>query len=189
MPHHHLCTSEIGEDIMNQTEPIESAPALDVVAWINTPKPLSLLQLKGKVVVIHAFQMLCPGCVAHGIPQATAIYELYAKEDVQVIGLHTVFEHHDVMTIDALKVFIAEYRIPFPIAIDSPSDSNAIPKTMARYQMRGTPTIIVLDKNGRLRLNHFGRISDMQIGSFIGTLLAENNGLLMSGGDAGCSVK
>lgn len=189
MSHHHLCTSEIGEDIMNQTEPIESAPALDVVAWINTPKPLSLLQLKGKVVVIHAFQMLCPSCVAHGIPQATAIYELYAKEDVQVIGLHTVFEHHDVMTIDALKVFIAEYRIPFPIAIDSPSDSNAIPKTMARYQMRGTPTIIVLDKNGRLRLNHFGRISDMQIGSFIGSLLVENNSLLMSGGDAGCLIK
>lgn len=168
---------------MTQTERSDLAPALDVVSWINTPKPFTLSQLKGKVVVIHAFQMLCPGCVTHGIPQAGAIYELYAEEDLQVIGLHTVFEHHDVMTSDALKAFVAEYRIPFPVAIDRPSESGDIPKTMARYQMRGTPTIIVLDKKGSVRLNHFGRMSDMQIGSLIGSLLAENSDLLLSGED------
>lgn len=165
---------------MTQTERSELAPALDVVSWVNTPNPLTLPQLKGKVVVIHAFQMLCPGCVTHGIPQSGAIYDLYAEEDVQVIGLHTVFEHHDVMTIDALKAFVAEYRIPFPIAVDRPSESGAIPMTMARYQMGGTPTIIVLDKKGRFRLNHFGRMSDMKIGSIIGGLLAENGGVFLS---------
>lgn len=164
---------------MTQTERSDLAPELDVVSWINTPTPFTLAQLKGKVVVIHAFQMLCPGCVTHGIPQAGAISELFAEDDVQVMGLHTVFEHHDVMTSAALKAFIAEYRIPFPVAIDRPSESDAIPKTMARYQMRGTPTIIVLDKKGSVRLNHFGRISDMKIGSLIGSLLAENSDLLL----------
>jgi peroxiredoxin len=162
---------------MNQSDRSDLAPALDTVAWINTLEPLILSELKGKVVVIHAFQMLCPGCVAHGIPQATTIHHLYAKEAVQVIGLHTVFEHHDVMTIDALKVFVEEYRITFPIAIDTPSDSGFIPKTMASYQMKGTPTLIVLDKSSRVRLNHFGRISDMQVGSLIGSLLAETSEL------------
>jgi peroxiredoxin len=162
---------------MIQTPINNVAPALDVVAWINTTEPLTLSHLKGKVVVIHAFQMLCPGCVTHSIPQASAIFETYAKEDVQVIGLHTVFEHHNVMTFDALKAFVAEYRIRFPIAFDTPSESNAIPKTMAKYQMRGTPTLIVLDKNGKVQLNHFGRISDMQIGSLIGGLLAQGNEL------------
>jgi peroxiredoxin len=131
---------------MIQTNKNNLAPVMDTVAWINTPKPLILSQLKGKVVVIHAFQMLCPGCVSHGIPQASAIYNLYAKEDVQVIGLHTVFEHHEVMTVDALKVFVSEYKIAFPIAVDKPSESGLIPNTMASYQMRGTPTLIVLDK-------------------------------------------
>ena len=153
------------------------APELETVAWINTPKPLSLSELKGKVVVIHAFQMLCPGCVTHGIPQASAIYDLYTREQVEVIGLHTVFEHHDVMTINALKAFASEYRIPFPIAVDQASESHPIPKTMARYQMRGTPTLIVLDKEGKIRLNHFGRLSDMQVGSFIGGLLSEESHL------------
>lgn len=166
---------------MNQSDRRDLAPALSAIAWINSFEPLILSELKGKVVVIHAFQMLCPGCVAHGIPQAMSIHNLYAKEDVQVIGLHTVFEHHDVMTIDALKVFVSEYRITFPVAIDTPSDTNVIPKTMAEYQMRGTPTLIVIDKLGRVRLNHFGQIGDLQVGSLIGSLLTETNELSLPG--------
>jgi peroxiredoxin len=151
------------------------APPLDTVAWLNSAQPLTLAGLRGKVVVIHAFQMLCPGCVAHGIPQASAIDELYRQQDVQVIGLHTVFEHHDVMTQDALSAFVHEYNIQFPIAIDRPADIGPIPHTMANYQMQGTPTLIILDKKGYIRLNHLGRISDMQVGNIIGRLLAENN--------------
>jgi hypothetical protein len=118
------------------------------------------------------------------IPQASAIYNLYAKEDVQVIGLHTVYEHHEVMTVDALKVFVSEYKIAFPIAVDKPLESGLIPNTMASYQMRGTPTLIVLDKESRVRLNYFGRISDMQVGNLIGSLLAEDSGLLSSDTDS-----
>jgi len=151
------------------------APPLDTVAWLNSDRPLTLAELRGKVVVIHAFQMLCPGCVMHGIPQASAIYELYRQQDVQVIGLHTVFEHHDVMTPNALGAFIHEYKLLFPIAIDTPSDIESIPHTMANYHMQGTPTLIILDKKGYVRLHHFGRISDMQVGNIIGRLLEEND--------------
>lgn len=151
------------------------APSMDTVAWLNSSSPLTLAELKGKVVVIHAFQMLCPGCVLHGIPQASAIYELYKEQDVQVIGLHTVFEHHEVMTCEALNAFVHEYHILFPIAIDRPSDTGAIPHTMENYQMQGTPTLIILDKKGYIRLNHFGRMSDMQVGNIIGRLLEEKN--------------
>jgi len=94
---------------------------------------------------------------------------------LNAFGLHTVFEHHDVMTQDALAAFTYEYNIPFPIAIDTPSDNESIPHTMGNYQMQGTPTLIILDKKGYVRLNHFGRISDMQVDSIIGRLLEENN--------------
>ena len=39
--------------------------------------------------------MLCPGCVSHGIPQAKRIAETSSKDDVAVIGVQTVFEHHE----------------------------------------------------------------------------------------------
>ena len=150
------------------------APEIEAEEWLNTSAPLSLNNLRGKVVVIHAFQMLCPGCVLHGIPQTSAIHEMYSQEkNVQVIGLHSVFEHHTVMDIDALKAFVHEYQLPFPIAVDKPSESNAIPVTMQKFSLKGTPSLILVDKKGRIRLNHFGRLSDMEIGYLIGMLLHE----------------
>lgn len=147
------------------------APELEATAWLNVSTPLVLSELRGKVVVIHAFQMLCPGCVAEGIPQAVNIHQVFADEDVQVIGLHTVFEHHEAMNLNALTAFSGEYRLPFPIAVDAPSTTGSIPLTMEKYKMQGTPTLIVIDQQGRLRLNHFGRIGDMKVGSLIGGLL------------------
>ncbi len=157
------------------------APELAVQSWLNTPKPLTLSALRGKVVVIHAFQMLCPGCVSHGIPQASAIHALFSHDEVQVIGLHTVFEHHQVMSVDALTAFVDEYGLSFPIAVDKPSTSGPIPQTMNSYHMRGTPTLIILDQQGQVRLNHFARLSDMQVGNFIGRLLAQKNTSLLPG--------
>lgn len=166
------------------------APELQVAAWLNTAQPLSLRQLRGKVVAVHAFQMLCPGCVSHGIPQAKTIRSNFDEQDVAVIGLHSVFEHHDAMTAKALEAFVHEYRIQFPVAIDRPSPRGAVPMTMAQYQLRGTPTLLVIDRQGRLRLNHFGRADDMQVGALIGQLLAEApSGVEVHCDDTACSIR
>ncbi|GJM12525.1 MAG: hypothetical protein DHS20C12_09280 [Pseudohongiella sp.] len=159
---------------MNQQQSV-AAPELEACHWINCEDPLSITQLRGTVIVLHAFQMLCPGCVAHGIPQASAIHALYSKERVQVIGIHTVFEHHEVMTIEALEAFVEEYGLRFPIVVDSPSDSSAVPLTMSKYQLRGTPSLVLIDKWGNIRANHFGRLSDMEVGNLIGQLLTEED--------------
>jgi hypothetical protein len=44
------------------------APELTVAQWFNTPTPLSLEGLRRRVVFLHTFQMLCPGCVSLAIP-------------------------------------------------------------------------------------------------------------------------
>ena len=46
------------------------APELSVSQWFNTDEDITLLGLRGKVVVIEAFQMLCPGCVTHGFARS-----------------------------------------------------------------------------------------------------------------------
>jgi peroxiredoxin len=152
------------------------APELQISQWLNTSAPISLSQLRGRVVVLHAFQMLCPGCVAHGLPQATLIRETFPENEVAVIGLHTVFEHHAVMTADALRAFVHEYRLSFPIGIDMPAQRGAIPKTMSAYELRGTPSLVLIDRDGAVRLNHFGRIDDMRVGAIIGQLVAQPGG-------------
>jgi peroxiredoxin len=146
---------------------------LSTSKWFNTPQSFTLSELRGKVVVLFAFQMLCPGCVTRSIPQAIKMHEILSKSEVAVVGIHTVFEHHSVMTEDALEVFIHEYRILFPVAADKPSLESDIPQTMQALNLQGTPSIIVLDRQGHIRLNHFGHVDDLLIGSVIGSLLAE----------------
>ena len=157
-----------------ETSSLEAAPTLQVIQWFNTAGPLDLDALRGKVVVLHAFQMLCPGCVHHGIPQMQRIQRQFNAADVAVIGLHTVFEHHNVMSPEALTVFIDENRLTFPIGVDTPDREGGCPLTMRTYKMKGTPTLILIDRQGRQRFHLFGQENDLGVGSAIGQLLAES---------------
>ncbi len=122
--------------------------------------------------MLHAFQMLCPACVTRATPQASAVAECFAADDFQLIGLHTVFEHHRVMDVDALRVYVAEFRVPFPIAIDQPAENGPVPVTMAKLGLQGTPSTVLVDRAGNISLSHFGVLSDMQLGAMVGQLLA-----------------
>jgi len=162
-------TGEI--DMSTENKPVP-APELKISQWFNAPKSLNLADLRGKVVVIEAFQMLCPGCVSHGLPQAQTVFQTFDREQVEVIGIHTVFEHHDAMKPVSLEAFLYEYRIAFPVGVDKVSSSGEIPQTMAAYELRGTPSLVVIDQLGQIRQQHFGQIPDMVIGAQIATLLA-----------------
>ena len=149
------------------------APPLAVAHWLNADAPLTLKALRGRVVLLHAFQMLCPGCVAHGLPQAAKVYDMFDRRDLVVIGLHTVFEHHAVTGVEALKAFAHEYRLRFPIGVDTPAPRGPIPLTMQAYELGGTPSVVLIDRQGRIRLNQLGRVDDMALGALIGELMAD----------------
>lgn len=170
-------TSRFGIEIVPAGD-ARAAPEWTVETWLNHSGELSLGKLRGRVVVMHAFQMLCPGCVVHGIPQAQRIQATFSREDVAVIGIHSVFEHHEAMRPVSLRAFLHEYRVDFPVAVDAPGTNTSIPSTMEAYRMRGTPTLILIDREGRLRLHVFGRPEDLSVGAAIATLLAERDGRL-----------
>jgi hypothetical protein len=44
---------------------------------------------------------------------------------------------------------------------------------MRAYNMQGTPTLCLIDRNGVLRRQHFGLLDDLRLGAEIATLLAE----------------
>ncbi|MDT8407071.1 MAG: redoxin family protein [Methylococcales bacterium] len=155
---------------MNATTPL---PDWQVSTWLNSETHLSLHELQGNVVMIHSFQMLCPGCVQHAIPQAERVHRLYAGKGLVVIGLHTVFEHHEVMTEAALRAFLYENRITHPVGIDQADSVSAVPKTMRDYGMQGTPSLLLVDHTGRLRVHEFGQIDDLRLGMWLGQLLAQ----------------
>jgi hypothetical protein len=155
------------------TSSISPAPELIVQTWYNTDRPLLLSGLRGRVVVLAAFQVLCPKSLSSGIPQAERIYDTFEPSDVAVIGLHATFEHHDAVSPAVVKAFIQEYRLKFPIALDQLSAGSPIPHTMERYKMRGTPSLVLIDKQGLVRKHTFGPVDDLRIGAEIGALTQE----------------
>lgn len=147
------------------------APDWSTTEWFGSD-PLDLPTLRGRVIALEAFQMLCPSCVSHGLPQATRLARTFGA-DLTVIGLHSVFEHHDAMTPTSLKAFLAEYQIPFPVAVDAHRDGNPTPVTFARYGMRGTPTTVLIDRAGNVRAHCFGVVDDMTLAATVTRLLGE----------------
>jgi len=156
------------------TSAANHAPELVVQTWFNTDRPLPLASLSGRVVVLAAFQVLCPKSIACGVPQAQRIFETFEPSDVAVIGLHATFEHHDAFSVAMLKAFIQEYRLKFPIALDQPNPASPIPHTMERYKMRGTPSLVLIDRHGLVRKHTFGAVDDLRIGAEIGALTQES---------------
>ena len=152
---------------------LRQAPEWTVSDWLNAgDPPPGLARLRGRIVYVLAFQMLCPGCAAHAIPQALRVRAAFSENDLAVIGLHTVFEHAQAQgPKEALAAFLHEYKVRFPVAIDAPSAGGGVPRTMGAYNMQGTPTTILIDREGRLRLQRFGHVDDLSLGAMIAAML------------------
>ena len=118
----------------------QPAPELQVEKWVQGG-PVSLQQLSGQVVVIEVFQVNCPGCFVHALPEIVRLYETYKNRNVTFLGLATAFEDFDKNTEQNLMLLLEhgeltgdplqqlgkaellddgrlDYALPFPIALD-----------------------------------------------------------------------
>ena len=119
----------------------QKCPNLGVSEWIQGT-PTNIDQEKDKIVVVEVFQVNCPGCFMHAIPEAIDIYNKYKDDGVRVLGIATAFEDFDLNTLKNLKLLaetgevIGEtqkalsmygqlqdnklpFKIPFPLGMDN----------------------------------------------------------------------
>ena len=151
----------------------ETPPELSVGRWLNADAtPPTLTASKGKVIVVGAFQMHCPGSVRHLLPQLARLHAQFQDDEVAIIGLHTVFEKQDAQTPDKLAAFLEENHLAFPVAIDKQS-GGVLPETMDAYELQGTPTVLIFDRQGRLRRHYLGQVDDIRIAAEVMALTIE----------------
>jgi thiol-disulfide isomerase/thioredoxin len=119
----------------------EAAPEFKLSALDG--KPLSLVGVRGKIVLLNFWATWCGPCRAE-IPDLIALQQKY-KDQLQIIGL-TVDEDDAA----AIKQAVAEAHINYPVAMASPE---------IRLQYGGIaalPTSFVLDVQGRVVQKHEG---------------------------------
>jgi peroxiredoxin len=116
----------------------------DASAWRNSP-PMSLVDKRGKVVVIHYFACGCINCI-HNYPIYRKWHDELQGKDVVLIGIHTP-ETKTERDIAHLERKLKEDGLAFPILIDNEQANwNAWGNSM-------WPSVYILDKQGYLR--HF----------------------------------
>jgi len=125
-----------------------SAPPLDgATEWLNS-SPLTMEQLRGKVVLIDFWTYSCINCI-RTIPYVRAWAEKYKDQGLVVIGVHTpefAFEKK----IDNIRKAISGFKISYPVAVDNDY------KIWRAYNNNYWPAHYLIDSNGQIRYHHFG---------------------------------
>lgn len=109
--------------------------------WLNTDEPISLADLKGKIVLLDFWTYCCINCI-HVLPDLKYLEQKYGKQLV-VIGVHSAkFENEK--DSEQIQQAIHRYEIDHPVI----NDSEMI--LWNRFGIRSWPTLALIDPEGRL---------------------------------------
>lgn len=137
-----------------------------IAQWLNTDMPLTMQDLRGRVVLIDFWTYGCINCIRTR-PYVTSWYEKYKDRGFVVIGIHTPefeFEKKTANVTEALK----RLKINYPVAQD-----NDYTMWQA-YQNQYWPAVYLIDAQGRIRYTHFGEGKYSETDLAIQALLNEN---------------
>lgn len=145
-----------------------AAPTLSgLTNWINSP-PLTLQQLKGKVVLVDFWTYSCINCI-RSIPYLEDWYQTYQANGFVIIGVHAPefsFEHVPENVAAAVK----GDHITYPVALDNNY------KTWNAFHNQYWPADYLIDKQGNVRRYYAGEGQYTQMESAIRDLLKEQGG-------------
>jgi len=147
------------------------APTLELGEYIG-PKPPLFRDLRGKVVVLFFWAHWCPDCKIEG-PILASLYAKYRGRGLAIVAPTQRYGYttrgtnaspdeelrHIVRVRDQYYPFLAE--IPVPLAAANHE----------RYGVSSTPTVVILDRAGMVRLYHPGRLTEEELDRALGLLL------------------
>lgn len=127
------CSADLETD---NPSAIEFTPGLP---WLNVSRPLTLEDLKGKVVILDFWTYGCINCI-HVLEDLKRLKKKYG-EQLAIIGVHTP-KFDNEKNIDTLRRIIVRYDIDHPVV-------NDVESLLGRmYGMRAWPTQYVIDPKG-----------------------------------------
>jgi sugar lactone lactonase YvrE len=116
-----------------------AAPSLDGGEWVNTAKPLSLQEFRGRFVLLDFWTYCCINCM-QVLPELKKLEHAFPNELV-VIGIHSAkFESEQVT--DNIREAALRYEIEHPVVNDA---NMAI---WRRFSARSWPTLVLIDPAG-----------------------------------------
>ena len=150
------------------------APELDLSEYLG-PKPTPLTDLKGQVVVMFFWAHWCPDCKSQG-PALEALLEEHGAAGLTVVAPTQRFGYATrgrTVSPDEERRYISEVlNTSYEFLADLP-----VPLAEANHKQYGvssTPTIVVLDRGGRIALYHPGQMTLEELEPVVRRLLADD---------------
>ncbi len=141
------------------------APELaEISGYVNT-NPLTLGDLKGKVVLIDFWTYSCINCI-RTIPYLNAWYEKYGDSGLVIVGVHTP-EFEFEKDYNNVKAAVEKFEIKYPVAQDNEK------VTWKAYENRYWPRKYLVDDEGYIRYDHIGEGAYAETEKVIQLLLLE----------------
>jgi thiol-disulfide isomerase/thioredoxin len=119
-----------------------------ITGYLNTPAPIKLADLKGKVVLVHFWTYTCINCI-HTIPHLNDWYQKYSNKGLIIVGVQTP-EFNDEKNIDNVKAAVQNFQIKYPVILDN----NYV--NWNGYGNSYWPRDYLVDNQGLIRYNHIG---------------------------------
>ena len=107
--------------------------------WLNTAAPITMKDLRGKIVIIDFWTFCCINCI-HVLPDLDFLEKKYPNQLV-VIGCHSAKFDNEKDT-EAIREAIVRYEIKHPVVNDN---RMAI---WNKFGVRSWPSILVMDAEG-----------------------------------------
>jgi len=122
----------------------EPAPAFEVTTLDG--KTITLDSLKGKVILVNFWATWCPPCRAE-IPDFIEAYSELKDKGLEILGFSV-----DDLPEAELKKFVEQARMNYPVALVGRDI------VMSFKPGQYIPTSIFIDKNGKIRMRHVGKL-------------------------------
>jgi thiol-disulfide isomerase/thioredoxin len=122
----------------------EFPPGLE---WLNVAAPLTLADLRGKIVLLDFWTYGCINCL-HVIPDLKRLEEKFADELV-VIGVHSAKFSNEGET-ENIRQIIQRYEIAHPVINDNQF------QVWQQYGVAAWPTFVLIDPRGNVLGYHAG---------------------------------
>ncbi|NWF82678.1 MAG: TlpA family protein disulfide reductase [Bryobacteraceae bacterium] len=142
-------------------------PEWKIERWLN--RPVDWSGIRGSAAMILFFHMRCDGCMRLALPQAEQMYREYAGRGIQIAGVHSAFVGG---AAEGIEEFLQAGGYTLPVGLDMEGEGWT-PRTMEAWGVEGTPTIVLLDKRGQLRMKKLGHMADARLREALDALLAE----------------
>ena len=140
------------------------SPAPDFTLLSLAGPPVSLLEQRGKVVLVNFWTTWCPPC-REEMPALQRAYERLADQGLVVLGVNWTQEDN----LADVEAFVEELGLTFPILLDTDS---VVSEDL--YQVLGLPTSVLIGRDGTVRAIRIGILDLQELESTLQAFLAES---------------